>query len=53
MIKNVMSLKAKINNQTKFIRKKKINLHSKNSLIKLTDKYQGLRKTLDNIKIMH
>lgn len=54
-------IKSKIKNQTKFIRKKKIDSHSKNSLIGLTNfadisvtgKYKGLRKTLDNIKIMH
>lgn len=54
-------IKSKIKKQTKFVRKKKIDLHSKNSIIGLTNfadisvngKYRGLRKTLDNIKIEH
>ncbi len=54
-------IKSKIKKQTKFVRKNEIDLHSKNSIIGLTNfadisvngKYRGLRKTLDNIKIMH
>lgn len=54
-------IKAKIKGQTKFIRRKEIDMHTKNSIVGLTNfanmsvygKYRGLRKTLDNITIMH
>lgn len=54
-------IKSKIKGQAKFVRKKEIDLHSKNSIIGLTNfadlsvagKYKGLRKTLENIKITH
>lgn len=54
-------IKSKIKSQTKFVRKKEIDLHSKNSIIGLTNfadisvngKYRGLRRTLDNIKVKH
>ena len=54
-------IKSKIKNQTKLVRKKEIDLHSKNSIMGLTNfadmsisgKYRGLRKTLDNIKIKY
>ena len=54
-------IKSKIKGQAKFIRKKEIDLHCKNSIIGLTyfaeisvtGKYNGLRKTLENIKIKH
>lgn len=54
-------IKSKIKNQTKFVRKKEIDVHRKNSIVGLTNfanmsengKYRGLRKTLDNITIMY
>ncbi len=54
-------IKSKIKKQIKFVRKKEIDLHAKNSIIGLTNfadisvngKYRGLRKTLDNIKMVH
>ena len=54
-------IKSKIKGQTKFIRRKEIDMHTKNSIVGLTNfanmsvygKYRGLRRTLDNITIMH
>lgn len=54
-------IKSKIKNQAKFIRKKEIDIYNKNSIIGLTNfadmsvkgKYNGLRKTVDNIKVIN
>ena len=54
-------IKSKIKKQTKLVRRKEINLQGKNSIIGLTNfadisvkgRYIGLRKTLDNIKIVN
>lgn len=50
-------IKSKIKDQSKFIRKKELDIHRKNSIVGLTNfadisvngKYRGLRKCLDNI----
>ena len=52
-------IKSKIKAQTKFIRKKELDIHRKNSIMGLTNfanisvngKYRGLRKSLDSITI--
>lgn len=52
-------IKSKIKDQTKFIRKKELDIHRKNSIVGLTNfadisvngKYMGLRKSLNNIII--
>ena len=54
-------IKSKIKDQSKFIRKKELDIHRKNSIVGLTNfadisvngKYRGLRKSLDNIIIMN
>lgn len=54
-------IKSKIKEQTKFVRKKELDMHRKNSIVGLTNfanvsingKYRGLRKTLDSITIIN
>ena len=54
-------IKSKIKAQTKFVRKKELDIHRKNSIVGLTNfanisvngKYRGLRKTLDSIIIVN
>ena len=54
-------IKSKIKNQARFIRKKEIDIHNRNSIIGLTNfadisvkgKYMGLRKTVDNLKVIN
>ena len=54
-------IKSKIKVQTKFVRKKELDIHRKNSIVGLTNfadisvngKYRGLRKSLDNIIMMN
>ena len=54
-------IKSKIKAQTKFVRKKELDIHRKNCIIGLTNfanisvngKYSGLRKRLDSIKIIN
>lgn len=54
-------IKSKIKDQSKFIRKKELDIHRKNSIVGLTNvadisvngKYRGLRKSLDNIIMMN
>ena len=54
-------IKSKIKAQTKFVRKKQLDIHRKNSIVGLTNfanisvngKYRGLRKTLDGITIVN
>ena len=54
-------IKSKIKAQTKFVRKKELDIHRKNSIVGLTNfahmsvygRYRGLRKSLENITIMH
>ena len=54
-------IKSKIKDQSKYIRKKELDIHRKNSIVGLTNfadisvngKYRGLRKSLDNIIMMN